>query len=48
MCPFFKGNVEASFICIGISIFLLVWVIFVPIAITSRLEKIIRLLEKKT
>jgi hypothetical protein len=48
MCPFFKGNVEANFICIGISIFLLVWVIFVPIAITSRLEKIIKLLEKKS
>ena len=31
----------------GIKVFLIVWVIFVPIAITSRLERIIRLLEEK-
>ena len=29
----------------GVRIFLLIWVVFVPIAITSRLEKIIKLLE---
>jgi len=32
---------------VGIKIFLLVWIVFVPIAITARLEKIIRLLEEK-
>jgi hypothetical protein len=32
---------------VGIKIFLVVWIVFVPIAITSRLEKIIKLLEKK-
>ena len=29
----------------GVRIFLLIWVVFVPIAITARLEKIIKLLE---
>ena len=29
----------------GVKIFLLIWVVFVPIAITARLEKIIKLLE---
>jgi len=31
----------------GIKVFLLAWIIFVPIVITSRLEKIIKLLEDK-
>ena len=31
----------------GIKIFMIVWIIFVPIAITARLERIIRLLEDK-
>ena len=31
----------------GIKVFLLVWIVFVPIAITARLEKIIKLLEEK-
>jgi len=31
----------------GIRVFLLAWIIFVPIVITSRLERIIKLLEKK-
>jgi hypothetical protein len=30
----------------GIKIFLLAWIVFVPIVITSRLEKIVSLLEK--
>ncbi len=47
MCPFTLGNdgVGADIICFGIKVFLLIWVIFVPIAITARLEKIIKLLE---
>ena len=50
MCPFSLGQVGAvstDIICFGIKIFLLIWVIFVPIAITARLEKIIKLLENK-
>jgi hypothetical protein len=31
----------------GIKVFLLIWVIFVPIVISSRLERIIQLLEEK-
>ncbi|MCD4780754.1 MAG: hypothetical protein K8S27_09435 [Candidatus Omnitrophica bacterium] len=31
----------------GIGVFVLIWIVFVPIAITSRLEKIIKLLEEK-
>lgn len=38
-------SVEASIWQIGIKIFLLVWIVFVPVAITARLEKIIKLLE---
>ena len=41
------NDVEASIWQIGIKIFLLVWIIFVPVAITARLEKIIKLLEEK-
>ena len=48
MCPYLgESPQEAMMWCVGIKIFLLVWIIFVPIAITSRLEKIIRLLEDK-
>jgi len=48
MCPFVfgQGDVNASIICFGIMVFLLIWVIFVPIAITARLERIIKLLEE--
>lgn len=46
MCPlgYTQGEfmVMASF---GIKVFLFLWVIFVPIVITSRLEKIAKLLE---
>ncbi len=48
MCPL-TGNMMASdvFVCFGIKVFLLIWIIFVPIAITSRLEQIIKLLREK-
>ena len=48
MCPFyFKGSLEEGLWYVGIKVFLLVWIIFVPVAITARLEKIIKLLEEK-
>ena len=48
MCPFaFKGSMDGSIICFGIQVFLLIWIIFVPIAITARLERIIKLLEEE-
>ena len=48
MCPFAfsSGSVNASIICFGIKVFLLIWVIFVPIVITARLERIAKLLEE--
>ncbi|MBN1870183.1 MAG: hypothetical protein JW847_06400 [Candidatus Omnitrophica bacterium] len=49
MCPFSlgQGGLSADIICFGIKVFLLIWIIFVPIAITARLEKIIKLLEQE-
>ncbi len=47
ICPFSSNAMTGSILCFGIKVFLLVWVIFVPIAITSRLEKIIKLLQEK-
>jgi len=53
MCPMMQGGMgpgcgmNDSLICFGVMIFLLVWIIFVPIVITSRLEKIVKLLEDK-
>ena len=48
MCPYFGiSSEEAMMWFVGIKIFLLVLIIFVPVAITSRLEKIIKLLEDK-
>lgn len=49
MCPFVSGmgDVTASVLCYGIKVFLLIWIVFVPIAITARLEKIIKLLENE-
>ena len=41
------GRTEEVMWYFGIKVFLLVWIVFVPIAITSRLEKIIKLLEEK-
>ena len=40
-------SVADAIMSYGIKVFLLAWIIFVPIVITSRLEKIIKLLEKK-
>lgn len=49
MCftPHSGSSLEDSIWMMGIKVFLLVWIIFVPVAITARLEKIIKLLEKK-
>ena len=47
MCPFMLGDSADMMLCLGVKVFLLAWVIFVPVVITSRLEKIIKLLEKK-
>lgn len=49
ICPFTSGamSVTGSILWFGIKIFLLIWIVFVPIVITSRLEKIIKLLEEK-
>ncbi|MCK5179442.1 MAG: hypothetical protein KAR32_07915 [Candidatus Omnitrophica bacterium] len=50
MCPFSLGQVgvvSGDVICFGIKVFLLIWIVFVPIAITARLEKIVKLLEDK-
>ena len=47
ICPFESGSTDltASVICYGIKVFLLIWIIFVPIAMTARLERIIKVLE---
>ena len=42
---FFSPEMKMTFF--AIKIFLLIWIVFVPVAITSRLEKIIKLLEDK-
>ena len=47
ICPFTGGAMAGSIFCFGIKVFLLIWIIFVPIVVTSRLEKIIKLLEEK-
>jgi len=41
------GMTEDTVWYFGIKVFLLVWLVFVPVAITARLEKIIKLLEEK-
>ena len=48
MCPFAASHasLNADIICFGIKVFLLIWIIFVPIVITARLEKIVKLLEE--
>ena len=43
---FSDGSVNADIICFSIKVFLLIWIIFVPIAITNRLETIIKQLKK--
>lgn len=47
MCLYSGGSIEESIWGVGLTVFLLVWIVFVPIAITARLEKIIKLLEEK-
>ena len=48
MCAFpVGGDISMMMMCVGVKLLLLIWVIFVPIVITSRLEKIIKLLEEK-
>ena len=42
-CPFMSSSLIW---CIGIKILLVAWIIFVPIVMTARLEKIIKLLEE--
>jgi len=44
--PGMPMSVTDAIIAYGIKVFLLAWIIFVPIVITARLEKIIKLLEK--
>ena len=47
MCPFTFGSdsISGDILCFGIKIFLLIWIVFVPIAITNRLERIIKKLD---
>jgi len=47
ICPFAGSATTAGILHFGIAVFLLIWIIFVPIAITSRLEKIVKLLEDR-
>ena len=41
------SGIEEQIWTVGLKIFLLVWIVFVPVAITARLEKIIKLLQDK-
>ena len=45
ICPISAGSPEAAMWVFGMKIFLIVWIVFVPIAITARLETIIKLLK---
>ena len=48
MCPIGSGMAGCDpVVWMGIKIFFLVWVIFVPIVITARLDKIVKLLQDK-
>ena len=47
MCPINGYGVLANFWCFGVKVFLLVWIIFVPVVITARLDEIIKLLKEK-
>lgn len=40
-------GMEAEIWRMGIKIFLLVWIVFVPVAITARLERIAKALEER-
>lgn len=46
MCLMMGDNMDLVW-CIGLKIFLVLWVVAVPIIITSRLEQIIKLLQEK-
>jgi len=47
-CPYFgAGSIEENLWCFGFFIFFLLWIIFVPVVIASRLEKIIKILQEK-
>ena len=41
------SGIEEQIWTVGLKIFLLVWIIFVPVAITARLERIVKLLQDK-
>ena len=43
---FSQGGASLSIIFFSIKVFLMIWIIFVPIVITARLERIVKLLEE--
>ena len=48
MCPLADGNSGSYAVwCFGLKLFFLVWIIAVPVIITARLERIIKLLEEQ-
>jgi len=47
MCFYSGSSIEENIWGVGVMVFLLIWLVFVPIVVTSRLEKIIKLLEDK-
>lgn len=47
ICPIEGMGGAAALWFFGVKLFLLVWIIAVPVIITSRLEKIIKLLQEK-
>lgn len=49
MCPIssLQNYPVDAFICFGVKVFLVVWIVFVPIAITSRLDRIVKLLQDR-
>ena len=50
ICPWFSGAGTQNWdlvVTVGVKVFLLTWIIFVPIVITARLEKIIKILQEK-
>jgi hypothetical protein len=45
MCPL--SGYSYDFLSFALKIFMVIWIIYVPIIITARLETIIKLLEEK-
>lgn len=43
ICPI--SQYGGFFLCYALKVFLVIWIVFVPVVITARLEKIIKLLE---